>query len=184
MVSQKAIKRTQRGIFMCSNLSNRPSEKTISKWISSRARRMGFQRQDLDDLQQQILLALMDFQFDPERSNGASERTAITSVIDRQLRQFRRTRKRYMGHVAGSEHMPDQVIDSSYGTDQSAHIGMSADLALARTLLSPVEREICDALADGQSVNAIAKNMGMNWHTVKKHVDTIRDCLESLGMDE
>jgi DNA-binding NarL/FixJ family response regulator len=61
---------------------------------------------------------------------------------------------------------------------------MSADLALARTLLSPVEREICDALADGQSVNAIAKNMGMNWHTVKKHVDTIRDCLESLGMDE
>jgi DNA-binding NarL/FixJ family response regulator len=169
---------------MCFTVSKRPTEKTISKWISSRARRMGFKRHDIEDVQQQILLVLMDFEFNPEKSNGASGQTAITAVIDRQLRQYRRTRNRYTDHVTGSENMPRHVVDSSYGVDQATHISMLADLAKARTLLSPIEQQISDALADGQSINEIAKTMKMNWHTVNKHVASIRDCLESLGLDQ
>ena len=64
---------------MCITVSKRPTEKTISKWISSRARRMGFKRHDIEDVQQQILLVLMDFEFNPEKSNGASGQTASSS---------------------------------------------------------------------------------------------------------
>jgi DNA-binding NarL/FixJ family response regulator len=145
---------------------------------------MGFKRHDIEDVQQQILLVLMGFEYNPEKSNGASGQTAITAVIDRQLRQYRRTRNRYTDHVTGSENMPRHVVDSSYGVDQATHISMLADLAKARTLLSPIEQQISDALADGQSINEIAKTMKMNWHTVNKHVASIRDCLESLGLDQ
>ena len=117
-------------------------------------------------------------------SDLASGQTAITAVIDRQLRHYRRTRNRYTDHVTGSENMPRHVVDSSYGVDQATHISMLADLAKARTLLSPIEQQISDALADGQSINEIAKTMKMNWHTVNKHVASIRDCLESLGLDQ
>ena len=39
---------------------------------------MGFRRQDLDDVQQQVSIALLQFNFDEARSNGASERTTTT----------------------------------------------------------------------------------------------------------
>jgi hypothetical protein len=57
---------------------------------------MGFRRQDLDDVQQQVSIALLQFNFDEARSNGASERTAITAVIDRQLRKIRRSVKKIL----------------------------------------------------------------------------------------
>ena len=69
---------------MSTTKSNRPTERNIAKWISSRARRMGFRGHDIEDVQQQIMLVLMDFRLDAEKANGASSQTAITSVIDRQ----------------------------------------------------------------------------------------------------
>jgi hypothetical protein len=71
-------------------------DKSKLAWINSRARRMGFRRQDLDDVQQQVSIALLQFNFDEARSNGASERTAITAVIDRQLRKIRRSVKKIL----------------------------------------------------------------------------------------
>ncbi len=66
----------------------------IEKWkvdlIVSRARRLGFRRQDLDDAQQQIVVELLSFEFDPTRSNGATEETAVTALIDHQLLSLRR----------------------------------------------------------------------------------------------
>ena len=61
---------------------------------------------------------------------------------------------------------------------------MSEDLAIARSHLSPMAQQICDALADGQSINEIAKSMGMSWHTVHKHVDAIRECFASHGLSD
>lgn len=54
------------------------------KLITRRARRMGFRDFELDDAQQQTVLALLHFRFDPARANGACESTAVTAVIDRQ----------------------------------------------------------------------------------------------------
>jgi len=164
--------------------SNQPSEENIAKWISSRARRMGFRGHDIEDIQQQIRLVLMEFEFDNEKANGASSRTAITSVIDRQLRFMRRTRLRYNDHVTGSESLPSDVVDASCAVDAVKHINMSEDLAIARSQLSPLAQRICDALSDGQSINEIAQAIGLSWHTVNKHVATIRECFASFGLSD
>jgi DNA-directed RNA polymerase specialized sigma24 family protein len=169
---------------MNTNPNHPPTQKTITKWIASRARRMGFRGHDIEDIQQQILMVLMDFQFDPEKSNGASNRTAITAVIDRQLRCIRRSRVRYSDRVTGSENIPNEVIDTSYGINTARHISMSEDLAIARSHLSPMAQQICDALADGQSINEIAQQMELSWHTIRKHVDAIRECFASLGLSD
>ena len=169
---------------MSTTKSNRPTERNIAKWISSRARRMGFRGHDIEDVQQQIMLVLMDFELDAEKANGASSQTAITSVIDRQLRFMRRTRLRYSDRVSGSENLPSDVVDGSYGVDSIKQINMSEDLAKARSQLSPLAQSICDALSDGQSINEIARTMGLSWHTIHKHVDAIRECFASFGLSD
>ena len=108
----------------------------------------------------------------------------ITAVIDRQLRCILRSRLRYTNRITGSENIPSEVIDSSYGINTARHISLLEDLAIARSHLSPMAQQICDALADGQSINEIAKSMGMSWHTVHKHVDAIRECFASHGLSD
>jgi DNA-binding CsgD family transcriptional regulator len=169
---------------MSTSTNHPPNQKTITKWIASRARRMGFRGHDIEDVQQQILMVLIAFQFDPEKSNGASNRTVITAVIDRQLRCILRSRLRYANRITGSENIPSEVIDTSYGINTARHISMLEDLAIARSHLSPTAQQICDALADGQSINEIAQQLELSWHTIRKHVDAIRECFSSLGLSD
>jgi RNA polymerase sigma factor (sigma-70 family) len=158
-------------------------DKSKLAWINSRARRMGFRRQDLDDVQQQVSIALLQFNFDEARSNGASERTAITAVIDRQLRKIRRSRARHADRLSGSESLPSDI------TDLAAHqnvqqVRRSSDLGIAIERLSPVAQRICKCLAEGQTINEIANAMQVSWHTVHSHVAKIRECFVDLGFDE
>jgi hypothetical protein len=51
--------------------------------IKSRARLLGFRRHDLEDAVQEVMLAVLEFEYAPEKSNGATETTALTTVIDR-----------------------------------------------------------------------------------------------------
>jgi integrase len=100
-------------------------DKSKLAWINSRARRMGFRRQDLDDVQQQVSIALLQFTFDPSKSNGASERTAITAVIDRQLRKIRRTRTRHVDRLGCSEDLPTDLQDNAIDRDDARWLSES-----------------------------------------------------------
>jgi DNA-binding CsgD family transcriptional regulator len=50
--------------------------------------------------------------------------------------------------------------------------------------LCPTARAICEQLSEGQSINEIANRMGVSWHTVNKHLATIRECFASVGLSE
>lgn len=158
----------------------------IEKWkaelIVSRARRLGFRRQDLEDAQQQIVIALLAFEFDPERSNGATEETAITALIDHQLLTLRRTRERYGRRVSGN--VGDLRDDTALARECLAakHLVAANDVETVMARLSPVARQVCSALADGLSLNEIAQRLGVGWHTVERQVRSIRQCFEQLGI--
>ena len=64
-----------------------------------RAKRLGIRRHDLEDAQQEIVLDVLDFRFDAAKSNGACERTALTSLIDRRLMTMLRAKRRYAQRV-------------------------------------------------------------------------------------
>ena len=128
-------------------------------------------------------IALLQFTFDPSKSNGASERTAITAVIDRQLRKIRRTRTRHVDRLGCSEDLPTDLQDDYglAGVHQARH---ATDIGVAMRKLCPTARAICEQLSEGQSINEIANRMGVSWHTVNKHLATIRECFASVGLSE
>ena len=160
----------------------------IENWkaalIVSRAIRIGFRRHDLEDVQQQIVVAILDFEFDPAKSNGASEATAITALIDKQLKAIQRARARYskrvVEHTDESREKASMSLADRYSAGQ---VAQSLDVREAVADLPPPEQQICTALADGLSVNEIARALGVGWHTIRRQVCGIRGYFEFLGLD-
>lgn len=66
----------------------------IAPWkvrlVTSRAKRRGVRGADLDEVVRRILIQLLDFEYCESRSNGATEATAITALVDRQIAYYRR----------------------------------------------------------------------------------------------
>ena len=75
--------------------NDKPDIDWHTQLIEARGRRMGLSSADLDDAVQEITPQVLAFRYDPERSNGATLRTALTSVIDRCLLAIRRREARY-----------------------------------------------------------------------------------------
>ena len=62
--------------------------------LVARAVRMGFAGEDLKDALQDIMPIVVAFKFELAKSNGAKESTALTALIDNQLRMILRKRAR------------------------------------------------------------------------------------------
>jgi len=158
----------------------------LSQWkvdlIKRRGLRMGFRRDEIDDLQQQIVPHLLRFTFDPAKANGASEKTALTALIDRQLKAISRAQARYRRHVE----QPLQDFETDEETPPSAIFyepsDMVLDVQLTVAALSPRERAICTALSEGRPLSEIAQLLQCDWHTVQSDIQNIRTRFENLGM--
>jgi len=149
--------------------------------IRRRARRMGFRRDELPDLQQQIVLALCELRFDPERADGATEKTVVTALIDRQLRSMRRTRTRRerLFEQLDIDAEPDDDAFRDLG-EEGADLGVDVRAALAE--LSDRDRAICRALADGETIDGIARQQRRSWHTIKTRAESIQRRFEQIGL--
>lgn len=154
--------------------------------IERRARKRGFRGADLEDAQQTLVLELLDFQFDPTKSNGATEATALVAVIDRRLAMLRRCEQR---HAARTERLKEAHARSQISGEETLAAGsdvprlsLSLDVHEAIEDLPPLAQRICAALADGQSLNEIAKRLGLRWRAVREQVDGIRRYFAYLGL--
>lgn len=143
--------------------------------ICRRARRMGFQGFDLDDAQQQVAVSLLSFEFDESRSNGATESTALTAVIDRQLAMIRRAEAR-------ARRRDDLCSERSEAYCQGEQTELAIDVQRVVEQLPDVDRQICAGLSDGRSVNELAKSLGLSWHAVRDRIRAIRRHFEKLGL--
>ncbi len=164
-------------------------EGVVDDWkvelVERRARRLGFSGQDLLDAQQEIILDIVEFEFDEARSNGATQETALTSVIDRRLKSLLRTRRRYEQRV--------EPIDLKFGSDDEDQgepysepiesVAMAIDVQTIVAKLSREQQVICAKLSQGQSITQIAKQIGRSWHTVNKVICRIRERFQSHDVD-
>jgi len=151
----------------------------VEQWkvdlIVGRAKCMGFRNDEIPDIQQEIILDVLEFRYDPTKSNGAKERTALQTLIDNRLRHIRRTTMREKAKV---ERIRDQIRQSCDDAEQQCAL----DVHDAVAALSPREQVVCRALAEGRSKHEIAKQMGWGWHTVDRLVRRIRDHFEKVGL--
>ena len=144
--------------------------------ITQRAQALGFRRDELPDVLQEVVLTLLEFQYNPQHAGGASEQTVLTNVIDKQLLKMKRSAKRYQMHVErfgqdATEFSPDEVNPCPM------------DVADAVATLTPKQQAVCQALADGLSTAQIADKWGCGWHTVERIKRRIHQRFEEMGLE-
>ncbi len=163
----------------------------IEKWkvdiIADRAWKRGFRPDELDDVQQEIIPAVLAFRFDSEKSNGATERTALTALVNNRLTFIQRGRarqlknhERYMDAIGMKGDKPVEEIAADVNPDTGA---MAFDVREAVAVLDPRERAVCAALSRGDNRLSIARTMGMTRCAVTRMISNIRQKFQAVGLD-
>jgi RNA polymerase sigma factor (sigma-70 family) len=155
-------------------------EGPVKEWklelIRGRIRARGFLEAEAQDLEQELVLKVRDFRFEKAKSNGAAESTILRTVIDRHLATRQRSAWRRKRHFRKYQRMRSADV-----TEDAAPLRLDVRLALER--LSPEERNICDALARGETFCQIALALGCSDTKVHRIVKRIRRRLEAMGLD-
>ena len=169
-----------------------PYSELVEQWkvdlIVARARRQGVRRSDLDDVLQDVILAVTGFKYDKQKANGASEATALTALVDRRIAFIRRgvTRtqereKEYcemngLGNVGRAE-------DISIPSGEEGR-SLTLDVRAACAKLNPMEREICMAQLHGEPECLIADSLGISRYELDRLIDNIRERFRNSGLVE
>lgn len=160
-------------------------EPKLARLIVSRARRMHLRPDEIDDLQQQLVPTLASFEFDEDRSNGASLTTALTSVIDRQIKAHLRAKRRYRKRLARIHANPGRYATRVVARSIPAPpepLDLRLDLQEAMAKLSERDREICRLLSEGWAVKPIARELGCDRDTVNRAIVRIRETFIAAGL--
>lgn len=160
-------------------------EQEVPRLVVSRARRLRISGDEIDDLQQQIVPKLAAFEYDAAKSNGASRTTAMTGVIDRQIKAHLRAKHRYqkrierlqaMGNPASARFVwPEHVT-------KPEPVDLRMDLAAAMQRLDERDQTICRSLGEGHTVKAIAEQLGCRRDTVSRAIVRIRQIFTQAGL--
>lgn len=152
-----------------------------------RVRKKRFMVDDLEDAQQDVIQEVIGFRFVPGKSNGATEATAITALIDNRLafikrgQSRRRRREDQYREARGSRDgmpIPDPVDEV-----QATSMARNFDVQSAMSLLSWQERAVCSRLAHGDTRIHIAMSLGLTRYTLERLIDGIREKFEAWELD-
>lgn len=154
--------------------------------VKSRAHIMGFRRHDLEDAVQEVMLPVLEFEYDPEKPDGGTETTTLTTVIDRRLLLLKRAKRRYASLLdratenlaADHQGFEDGPCIEDYSAE---HRITSEEVASIIEAMDDEMQQVCRLLMDGQTTNAIAEQLGMGWQRVVRLVSLIRERLEAAG---
>lgn len=154
--------------------------------ILDRARRKGIRPEDIADAQQEIVPQILAFRYDDAKSNGASESTALTSLIDRRLAFFQRRQarlRRKQRRYRYSDSDEGELLDDVPVPSETETVSLAIDVREAVAGLTPHEQLICCALAQRQSCAKIAARLGISRYKVRRHVEAIRERFTDRGVD-
>ena len=147
------------------------------KLALQRARRMRFRDDELDNVIQELVLKMLDVEYDADHANGATERTMLTSVIDRQLCKMRRSEAR-------RQDLEEQVAIPADATYDDSDVQLRMDVETVLESVDDEQRRVCDLLSQGYSKAAIAKELDCGWHTIDRIIHDVRGRFESQGFGE
>lgn len=150
------------------------------KLIIQRARARGVPPEDLAEVQQEVILAVLGYEHDP--SKGATEKSALYLVIDRQITMYQRSHARRLG--LHERYCADQGIADTEPTvpsGQSNH-ELHMDLQALIGQLSPIEQAVCAGLADGHPVSGLVTRLGVSRYEVDQTIGRIQDRFRKAGL--
>ena len=149
--------------------------------IRSRAVRFGLKRHDLEDAVQDVIIDLLEFTPDPDKTNGASESTILIAVIDRRLMEWLRTRNRYQDMVERCGAMlPSEDELPTDGGHEASELMMDVESILSQ--LPEFEQRVGRMLTEGHTITSITRELSVGRQCVEDAVDAIRDRLSESGL--
>ena len=159
----------------------------IEKWkvdiVRDRARLRRFGDEEINDAMQDVVPALLAFRYDPERSNGASERTAVTALVDRRLSFIQRGHARRIKRQ--ERYAPLLEKDGCTSAAMPNIAGPAAlrmDVQDAVSRLTPREQAVCAALARGETCSAIARELAVSRRHLNGMIRHIRGQFRNVGL--
>ncbi len=163
----------------------------LEKWkvdlIFDRARRKGFPENDIDDVEQEIVPAILAFRYDPAKANGATEKTALTALIDRRLtflqRGFARRRKHERRYRRLCGDTPGRPAPEPLDVEPQRRLAIAMDVQQVVRRLSPMEQAVCAGLARQETRRRIAGRLGISRYGLDAHIEGIRQRFQDAGLD-
>jgi DNA-directed RNA polymerase specialized sigma24 family protein len=153
----------------------------VEQWkadlIARRAAAYGFQENDILDIQQDIVLKVMNFRYDPIKSNGAQESTVLQVLIDNELKMRLRSEKRRNNTLQTMRWITELVPAPS-------KCQLAVDIHNALTCLSRIQRQICLALSEGRSIREIALKLHVDPSTIRRHMRRIGSHFQAIDLDQ
>jgi RNA polymerase sigma factor (sigma-70 family) len=144
--------------------------------IIRRAKSMRFSPDEIEDVLQELFFKVIAFNYEIAKSNGASEKTAFIKMINNHIRTLVRRKIRYQSRL---DQLKEESIDSY---DPTAINESALDVRSVVESLPDNERNICQALGAGFSINEIANEFALEWHKVKRIVNRVRERFEECGL--
>jgi RNA polymerase sigma factor (sigma-70 family) len=149
--------------------------------IARQARRFGFRDDELPDLEQEIVPKLINARF--YHNGSACRRTFAINIINRQISNIRRNRRRgprrAIFDATPLEAVGEDSIPSVDGIDL---LCLRLDLEDVMARLSVEESSICLSLQRGKSQTEIARAMGVCRSTVSKRIRRLAEELRKSGL--
>jgi len=162
----------------------------IARWkvdlIRSRARKFNFRNDEVPDLEQTIVPELVKAPFDPNALD-ADERTFVIAVIDHQLMKVKRDRRRKVRQGDYESESLEEIIfteRASLALGRTEPHDLKLDVQQAMATLTPVQKEICQALAEGCTQAEIARRTGRSKAALCKAVKRLRNKFRECGLGE
>lgn len=148
-----------------------------------RIKAMGFGRSDWPDLMQELAIVMLEFRYDPKKSNGATEQTVFYEVINRNLLQQMRTRCR---DAARLKRYASEMGVKADGTGEEPCCYLSApvdmDVALICKGMSDFDQKVCRGISAGKTRAEIARDLECDWGTVDNAIRRITKHFAGRGM--
>lgn len=148
-----------------------------------RIKAMGFGKSDWPDLMQDLAIVMLDFRYDPEKSNGATEQTAIYGVINRSLLHRMRTRCRDAAKLKRYAREMGVRADGT-GEEPCYHLStpVDMDVALVCKEMSDFDQQVCRGLSADKTRAEIARELECDWGTVANAIRRIKKHFEARGL--
>ena len=151
------------------------------KLIIQRALARGVPPEDLAEVQQEVILAVLGYQHDP--SKGATEKSVLYVVIDRQISLYQRAHARRLNLHERYRDAQEALHANPIAANEQAARDLREDVHAVLSTLPAKDRQICDGLADGYPVSALLIRLGINRYEMERTVGRIRDRFRKAGLD-
>lgn len=152
------------------------------KLIIQRALARGVPPGDLDEVQQEVILAVLSYQHDP--SKGATEKSALYVVIDRQISMFQRTHARRVGLQERYRSEQTTTCESTPRTDTQVAFERRLDIRSIISQLAALEQSVCAGLAEGMPISALVASLGITRYEMDRIIGRIQQRFRQAGLDQ